>query len=77
LEDEVNLNITGYNWQNRRLQVEEWYKEVNQEKARLFLKDNNIKYIYWLKPQRTILGEGNLGIINIFENASVIVYRVD
>ncbi|PJE69192.1 hypothetical protein COU96_01075, partial [Candidatus Shapirobacteria bacterium CG10_big_fil_rev_8_21_14_0_10_38_14] len=43
LEDEVNLNITGYDWSTRRVDIENWYKEKDQEKARAFLKENNIK----------------------------------
>jgi len=77
LEDEINLDITGYDWQSRRTQVEAWYKEKDQAIARAFLKDNNIKYIYWEKSQRALLGEKQLGLTNIFEDASVIVYRVD
>ena len=77
LEDEVNLDITGYDWKSRRSQVQEWYKERDQAKARQFLKDNGIKYVYWVKPQRAMLGEGQLRLSNVFENKEVIVYRVD
>jgi uncharacterized membrane protein len=77
LEDEINLDITGYDWRNRRSAIEAWYKESNEVKAREFLKKNNIKYVYWVKPQRALLGEGNLGFKNIFENSETVVYRVD
>lgn len=77
LEDEVNLDITGYDWRVRRKQIEDWYKESDSLKARAFLKDNNIKYIYWVKGQRALLGEGQLGLSNIYENNSSTVYRVD
>jgi len=76
LEDEVNLNITGYDWSTRRVDIENWYKEPNQEKAREFLKKNNIKYIYWVNDQRAFLGEGQLGLIRIFENEEVDLYVV-
>lgn len=85
LEDEVNLNITGYDWKSRREEIENWYKEPNQEKAREFLKKNNIKYVYWLKgdkrflyatEQRAYLGESQLGIEKIFENEEVNLYVV-
>jgi hypothetical protein len=76
LEDEVNLDITGYDWKTRRLEVEDWYKEADQLKAREFLKKNNIKYIYWLKGQRGILGETQLGIEKVFENKEVNVFMV-
>lgn len=77
LEDEVNLDITGYNWPQRKLQVQNWLKENNQTKARQFLADNKIKYIYWLKGQRALLGESQLGLTNIFENTEVTVYSVE
>ncbi|HKC04952.1 MAG TPA: hypothetical protein VKC54_03710 [Patescibacteria group bacterium] len=77
LEDEVNLDITGYNWQQRRQEVVNWYKEKDQVKAREFLKTKGIKYVYWLRGQRAFLGEAQLGLTNIFEDSSVILYRVD
>jgi hypothetical protein len=74
LEDEINLDITGYDWRVRREQVGRWYGETNEEKARSFLSENNIKYIYWLKGQRAYFGEGQLGLTNIFENSEVVIY---
>jgi len=75
LEDEINLNITGYDWRERRKAIENWYQESDQFKAREFLRANNISYIYWLKNQRAYLGEGQLGLNKIFENNFVIIYR--
>lgn len=76
LEDEVNLNITGYDWPTRRVDIENWYKEKDQEKAREFLKQNNIKYIYWVKSQRAYLGDGQLGLTRLFENNEVDIWKV-
>lgn len=77
LEDEVNLNITDYPWRERRQLVENWYNTLNEEEARMFLKQNNIKYVYWVKPQRARLGETQLGLTRIFENKEVDIYRVN
>ncbi len=77
LEDEINLNITGYDWRIRRAEVEDWYKESDNIKAREFLRNNDIEYIYWLKGQRALLGETQLGIKNIYENNEVIVYQTN
>jgi len=77
LEDEVNLNITGYDWKNRREVVLAWLKEKDEEKARYFLKDNNIKYIYWVKPQRALLGDKQLGLVKIFENEECIIFKYE
>jgi len=76
LEDEVNLNITGYDYKTRRSQVENFYKSLDQESVRRFLKENEINYVYWVKPQRATLGETQLGIERIFENKDVDIYKV-
>lgn len=75
LEDEVNLNIMGYDWQKRKEELIDWYKLSDPNLANQFLIDNNIKYIYWLKPQRHILGETDLSLLQIFENKEVIIYK--
>jgi hypothetical protein len=77
LEDEVNLNITGYDWLERRQEVEVFYNSLDEEFSYKFLRDNNISYIYWLKGQRARLGEDQLGIEKIFENEEVEIYRVE
>lgn len=75
LEDEVNLNITGFDWRERRSEVEKFLNTLNELEAREFLKDNNISYIYWVKPQRARLGESQLGLAKIFENSEVSIYK--
>jgi len=77
LEDEVNLDITGYQWRNRREKVEEFLDSLDHQKVWLFLRENNITYVYWLKGQRARLGEGQLGMTRIFENSEVEIYKVD
>ena len=77
LEDEINLNITDYEWRARRKEVEEWLKNLDQKETYAFLRKNNIKYVYWVKGQRASLGETQLGISRIFENKSVDIYQVD
>lgn len=77
LEDEVNLNITDYDWRTRRKNVEEWLNTLDQKQAYQFLRDNNIKYIYRVKPQRARLGESQLGMSRLFENKEVDIFRVE
>ncbi len=67
LEDEVNLNIMGYDWKNRRDSVEDFFKVKNSE----FLKDNNISYIYLVGYQKDQIFD----LEKIFENKEVIIYR--
>lgn len=77
LEDQVNLDITGYDWKLRRSQIEEFYKSNDQSFVREFLLKNKIRYIYWIKGQRATLGETQLGIERIFENSLVDIYEVN
>ena len=77
LEDEVNLDITGYPWKERREMVEVFYQTNDINKVKEFLKSNNITYVYRLKGQRVILDESQLGISKIFENEAVDVFKVD
>jgi hypothetical protein len=76
LEDEINLDITGYPWQNRLSQIEAWYQEKDNLKKRQFLVDNNIKYIYWVKEGQSPLDLTTVGVENIFENELVTLYRL-
>lgn len=76
LEDEVNLNIMNYPWKERRLEVENFLSSKDETYVRNFLRSNNITYIYWLKGQRAILGESQLGLSKIFENDLVDIYKV-
>ncbi len=78
LEDEVNLNITNYDWQERRQVVfSNLLNTLDQDIARSFLKDNNIKYVYWIKPQRAKLREMQLGLVKIFENHEIDIFEVN
>ncbi len=77
LEDEVNLNITNFDWRGRRLLIEEFLNTLDQNLARKFLKENNIAYVYWVKPQRAKLGELQIGLKSIFENTEVNIFKVE
>ena len=77
LEDEVNLNITGYNWPERRKSVLEFYNSLDHELVWNYLRENNITYIYWVSGQRAKLGEDQLGIERIFENDLVSIFKVN
>ena len=77
LEDEVNLEITAYDWKTRREKVTEFLKSLDQVEVYSFLRKNNIEYVYWVKPQRATLGESQLGLSKIFENKEVDIYQVN
>ena len=66
LEDEVNLEIMGYDWRGRRSSVEDYFYEPDDS----FLLHNDIKYIYMIKT----IGSTNIDKENIFENSTSIIY---
>jgi len=76
LEDEMNLNITGYNWQSRREESQRFFLTADQDWGRNFLNANNIKYIYLVKGQRMNLGLGDINGEEIFENGETVIYRI-
>ena len=77
LEDEVNLDITGYPWRQRRDEVVGFLQSMEYRLVRAFPRENNITYVYWLKGQRATLGEGQIGMRRIFENSLVEIFKVD
>src|SRR3989344_3998059 len=77
LEDEVNLEITGYDWRSRRADLELFLKTPNQEIANNFLGKNNISYIYWVKPMLGPVSEGQKLMTKIFENEEVQIFKVN
>jgi hypothetical protein len=77
LEDEINLDITGYQWRNRREEVENFLESYDNIETWSFLREKNIIYVYWIKGQRAKPGEGQLEMTRIFENSEVDIYRVD
>lgn len=83
LEDEVNLNIMGYDWKSRRKDVLLFISTLDIEDARQFLNLNNIKYLYLVKENSPLQGEllklgpTELGLSKIFENKVSIIYQYD
>lgn len=73
-EDQVNLDITQYDWKARRSEVEAYFKQTDNNEANRFLNQNNIAYIYIAKPLYSKQPLGSLE--NIFENEEVVIYKV-
>lgn len=76
LEDEMNLDITGFNWKNRRLDVEKFFNTNDEFFARGFLVNNQIDYIYLVNGQKLSLSESKLQINQIYNNGQVQIYQV-
>lgn len=70
LEDEMNLEITGYDWKPRRQKIMEFFKGESSG----FLENNNIRYIYLVGQQELPLSPEELGLTMIFGNSQVRIY---
>ncbi|MFV1917665.1 MAG: hypothetical protein ACC618_04270 [Patescibacteria group bacterium] len=75
VEDEVNLDITGYDWRERRGKVLKFLETGDIDTAQGFLQENNISFVYFLKGQEAKLGFEQLNIEKIFENSEVDIYK--
>jgi len=76
LEDEMNLEISGYKFEERRKEIEKFFSIDDKEWARSFLSSKKINYIYLLRGQKINLGENDLGIKLIFDNGTARIYQV-
>ncbi len=76
MEDEMNLDITGYNWQNRLSDETKFFTTDDKYFARGFLLNNNIGYIYLVDNQNFKLSPFDLQIDKIYENSQIRVYKV-
>jgi len=73
LEDEVNLDITGYDWKERRAIVSDLYETSNIIDIKNFIRENNIWYIYLVKDKDSPKFINDLEFEKIFENKSVLI----
>ncbi len=75
-EDEINLEITGYSWQERKAQSEKFFSTDDSIWARGFLLNNDIDYIYLVDDQKLSLQPDQLGLKMIFDQENVKIYQV-
>jgi hypothetical protein len=73
LEDEMNLEISGYQWNTRRDEVLQFFLAGRQD----FITGNKISYIYLVKGQSLVQEKENLNLEKIFENEEVKIYRTN
>ena len=76
LEDEMNLDITGFDWKQRRIEEEKFFSSTDIFFARGFLVNNNINYIYLVGDQNFSLSTSDLQVDEIFNNSQVRIYKV-
>jgi len=76
LEDEMNLDITGFNWKDRRLEIEKFFNSKDEFFARGFLVNNQIDYIYLIDNQTFSINESKLQINQIYNHGQIRIYQV-
>jgi len=76
LEDEMNLQITGYPWRERKEKVKRFFNTQDKIWSRGFLLNNSIDYLYLVNDQKLPLQPADLGIKMIFDNGQVRIYQV-
>lgn len=77
LEDEVNLEITGFDWKARREKVEKFFSADINDEAKSFVAENNISYIYLIRDQIPTKGTYQGNLEEIFVNDEVSIFRVN
>jgi hypothetical protein len=79
--ERTNVEIMGYDWEERKSNVLKFFTTSDLEWASKFLGNNNIKYLYLVKEMSPLQGElmklgpSQLGLIKIFENKGYIIYE--
>ncbi len=76
LSDEINLEITGYPWRDRQLQVTNFFHKYNIFQARGFLLNQDITYIYLLNKQNLPFSPVDLGVRYIYNQGDIKIYQV-
>jgi hypothetical protein len=76
LEDEMNNEITGFDWQKRKKLADDFFKSKDPITARGFLLNNNIDYIYLVANQSYALTEEQLGLEVIFAGQQAKIVKV-
>jgi hypothetical protein len=75
LEDEVNLEIMGYDWRVRRQKAERFFKDPSYNGKYELLDGENITYVYVIKNLQDTYKNLYLNSERIFENDEVIIYE--
>ena len=76
LSDQMNLDITGNDWQQRLDGSQKFFSSTDKFFSRGFLLNNNIRYIYLLNNQNFNTPVSDLYLTLIFTNPSCRLYQV-
>lgn len=79
LADQMNLQISGYNYQPRLDQINKFFKQDSEFENRGLLVNNQIDYVYLVDKQidSTQLDLTKMSLQKIFDNSYVNIYQVN
>ena len=77
LADEMNLEISQYDYLPRREEVQRFFVTNDISFARELIKREKISYLYLVKGQKINLGQGDVNANKIFENGEVVIYKIN
>jgi uncharacterized membrane protein len=79
MADEMNLQISGYDYQPRLDQINKFFKQESEYENRGLLVNNQIDYIYLVDKQieSTQLDTLKMSLRKIFDNGYVNIYQVN
>jgi hypothetical protein len=76
IEDEMNLDITGFNWPKRRQEAINFFTSNDKYYSRGFLINNKIQYIYLLNNQLISLNHNELQVDTIYDYDGIKILKV-
>ena len=73
--EETNLDILGYDWEERKENIFDFFSATDSQEAKEFLAINNIRYIYLVKDAKVNWRKDLVGAKLIFENSRAEIFE--
>lgn len=77
MSDTINLDITGFDYQERSRQVQRFYNTKDTVWVKSFLRENNIKYIYETPLKSLTINPVDLFLTLIFDSGEIRIYQTN
>ncbi len=76
LSDKINLDITGVDYNSKKVEVMRFYNTNDIVWAKQFLQKNNISYVYETPIKKLTISPSDLGLMPLFISGEVNLYKV-
>ena len=77
MSDTINLDITGFNYQERSRDIQRFYSTKDWVWAKSFLEKNKIKYIYETPLRKMQVSPGDLSLTKVFDSGEINIYQTN